>query len=312
VAAAVKTAINLGLASLGIPPEIPDVHQLRQNGIRYLAAQAASSAFGDSEVLKNLPVDEKAREVIYQQLYDQALDSFSKELNKVIPSPNFDSKKPSTWGHLEPAYAPHNAHVYVEVRIKEGAYPNYLQFLAAKPTHKWQPLYLHDLNHAWASRGPIEVPTFIPLDGVILPIELKPYEEAYTDADTLTAAQIPGVKVSRTWLEQKVGLSAADGVVRGQINYLGGRPGTGYFASEWDEFYDPVRYTSNMRRSKFRLLMPIGKVVDWEMDWDAIVANVRDRDVGYMVVTKGKLHNYFGRIDPAPRCDGKPSVEVYK
>lgn len=315
VAAAVKTGINLGLASLGIPPEIPDVHQLRQQGIRYLAAEAASSALGDPEVLKNLPVDEKTREILYQQVYDRAFDAFSEKLNKVIPPSDFDSKKPSTWGHLEPAYAPHNAHVYVEVRVKEGAYPKYLEFLGAKPNHKWQPLYLHDLNHAWASRGPIDVPSFIPPDGLILPIELKPYEESYTKEDTLTAAQIPGVKISRTWLEQKVGLSAADGVVRGQINYLGATGGAGFWASEWDEFYDPIRYLSDVskvRKSKFRLLMPIGGVLDWEKDWDAIVANVRDRDVGYMVVTKGNLHKYFGRLDPAPRCDGKPNVELYK
>ena len=35
-------------------------------------------------------------------------------------------------------------------------------------------------------------------------------------------------------------------------------------------------------------------------------------DVGYTVITKaGKMQNYLGRIDPAPRCDGKPSVEGY-
>lgn len=315
VAKAIKTGINLGLASMGIPPEIPDVQQLRQNGIRYVAAQAVSSAIGDPEVLNSLPVDEKTRELLYQQLYDKALDEFSAQLNKVIPPANFDSKKPSTWGHLEPAYAPHNAHVYVEVRIKDGAYSKYLELMGAKPQHKWQPLYLHDLNHAWASRGPIEVPSFIPPDGIILPIELKPYEEAYTSADTLTAAQIPGVKISKTWLEQKFGLSSADGVVKGQINYLGARPGTSFFYSEWDEFYDPARYIQNVtkvRKANFRLLMPIAGVLDWEKSWEVLVANVRDRDVGYMVVTGGKLHKYFGRIDPAPRCDGKPNVEVYK
>jgi hypothetical protein len=104
--------------------------------------------------------------------------------------------------------------------------------------------------------------------------------------------------------------------VRGQVNYLGAT-GQGFGASDWDLFYDPLRYVkaNEIRKSKFRLLMPLGAkgVLDWEADWSAIVATVRDVDIGYTAVNKaGKLHNYLGRINPAPRCDGKPPIEYQK
>ena len=322
VGAAVKMGINLGLASLGIPPEIPDIRQLREHGIRYLAGQAVSYAFSDSEVLKTLPVDEKTRQFLYQQAYNKGVDVLSEQLNKVIPPANFSKEKPSTWGHLEPAYAPHNAHLYVEVRVKPSQISNYLHLIAVKPSHKWVKLGVYDSNHVYSSIA-VEIPTFIPNVGsgpqraVILPIELKPHSLANTEADTVTGAKIPGIKISRTWLEQKFGLSAADGIVKGQSNYRGTFNIEGAQASDWDLFYDPVLYVkaNQVRKAKFRLVMPFGSATDivWDEGWEAIAATVRDADAGYGVISKAKggtgiLHNYVGRIDPAPRCDGKPNV----
>jgi hypothetical protein len=106
VGAAIKTGINVGLASLGIPPEIPDIQQLREHGIGYVAAQAASHALGNPEILNSLPVDETLREQLYQQAYDKAVDELTKALNEVIPPTQFDSKNPATWGtsnlHMRP------------------------------------------------------------------------------------------------------------------------------------------------------------------------------------------------------------------
>ena len=193
-------------------------------------------------------------------------------------------------------------------------YTKYLNFLAVKPSHQWPPLYLHDLNHVYKSMGPIEVPAFIPADGLILPVELKPYDIPESSADTVLGTQIPGVKISRNWLEGKFGLSAADGLVRGQLNYKGATS-AGFPESDWDLFYDAAKYVpaNALRKSSFRLLMPVGGVLDWAKDCSVLVATVRDADVGYTVVTKaGKLQNYYGRIDPAKRCDGKPNVEYAK
>ena len=307
VAPLVKTGINVGLASLGVPPEIPDIRQLREQGIRYVAAEAASYALGNPAILKQLPVDEKTREFLYKKLYDTALGVLSKELNKVIPSPNFNLPEPRDLGPLEPAYAPHNAHVYIEVRIKPAEYSKYLHFLAVNPGHKWTSLYLHDLNHVYASVVGIEVPTFIPADGIIIPIELKPYDVAENNAD-IAAAQIPGIEISRKWLQGKFGISAADGLVKAQLNYKPRVDGS-YGFSDWDLFYE------TSQKARFRLLMPVGSkgVLDWATDWTASVGVVRDADVGYLSVTKsGQLQNYFGRIDPAPRCDGKAPVVYSK
>jgi len=305
LAPVVKAGINVGLASLGIPPDIPDVRQLREHGIRYLAAEAASSAMGDPAILNKLPLDENTRAKLFDQGYAKALDIFSKELNKVIPSPNFTSQNPATWGHLEPAYAPHNAHLYIEVRVKPGAYEKYRHFMAVKPRHKWTKLVLLDLNHVYADKLAIDVPAVIPSGGLILPIELMPSKVADTDADD-ALAQIPGVKISRKWLEDKFGISAAAGFVKAGVNWQATKTQTSY-NSDWDLFYYAKGHTS------FRLLsfVPEG-TLQWESGWTASVGTARDADAGVGVLDGKQLKNYYGRIDPAPRCDGQPSQVAFK
>jgi hypothetical protein len=222
---------------------------------------------------------------------------------------------------MEPAYAPHNAHLYVEVRVKPSAIDNYLHLIAVKPNHKWVRLGVYDYNHVYSSVA-VEIPTYIPNVGagrqrvLILPIELKPHDVAYTKADTHPDARIPGVKISRSWLQQKFGIISPDGVVKAQANYQGWKNINGRQPSDWDLFYDDTIYTPPpLKKAKFRLVMPFGGAADfvWNDGWEVVVANVQDVDEGYGVVTKvkgntGILHNYLGRIDPAPRCDGKPNL----
>lgn len=304
VGSAIKSGINAGLASLGIPPELPDIHELRENGIKYLASQAASYAVGELGAMGELPVDDAARQALYDAAYDKASGLLAAELNKVVPSPSFNEENPATWGHLEPAYAPHNAHLYVEVRVKPGLYPAYLKFIAAKPEHEWPALYLHDLNEVYASMGAVEIPRYIPNDGVILPFTLAPYETAGTAADT-APAQIPGVKISLKWLSGKFGVSY-EGLVKQQLNFL---PyiSTNYLYSDWDLGYE------TFKKAKFRLLSAAaGKVIDWEPAWETYVGIAHDpysANAKSTVEAAGKkVYNYYGRIDPAPRCDGKPNV----
>ena len=65
----------------------------------------------------------------------------------------------------------------------------------------------------------MEVPTFIPPDGLILPIELKPWELAETNADIAAARRFRESRSRGSWLEGKFGISAADGLVKSQLNY---------------------------------------------------------------------------------------------
>ena len=301
VSGAIKTGINAGLVSLGIPPEIPDIQQLRENGIEYVASQAASYALGELDLIGELPLGEAAREQLYDAAYNKAVDVLSKSLNKVVPPANFTQANPATWGHLEPAYMPHNAYLYVEVRIKQGMYPTYLKFIAAKPSHKWPPLYLHDLNGVYASMGPVDIPSFIPSGGMILPFSLKPFEVAYTAADT-ASAQIPGVKISKAWLQNKFGIDPGSGLVKAQLNYLP-MISTNYLYSDWDLGYE------TFKKSNFRLLSPIGgTVLDWESGRIVRVGSAWDADATWVKGMKPASYAYYGRIDPAPRCDGKPNI----
>jgi hypothetical protein len=310
VADAVKMAINVGLASMGIPPELPDIQELREHGIQYLAAQAASYVLGDAELLlESVPLDAALRQQLYEKAYQKAVEGLAAELNKVVPPVHVDAENPATWGHLEPAYAPHHAHVYIEVRVRPALYAKYLAFISGKPGHQWQKLYLHDLNHVYASSAPIEIPAYIPPSGIILPVALRPYDVAHTAVDT-APAQIPGVKISWTWLQKKFGIK---NLVTQQYNY---KPliSSGYLGSDYDLFYDATG------RYKFRLLSPYGgTVIDWEPGLDkATTGTVWDAEVGAGVRTKGyweknnAMKNYYGRIDPAPRCDGKPTLAAYQ
>ena len=129
----VKTGINVGLASLGIPPEIPDIRQLREQGIRYVAAEAASYALGDAEVLKKLPVDEGTRQLLYQQVYDKAVDVMAKELNKALPSPNFTSEDPGP-GAISNRHTPRTMRTCTSrCGSSPAMYSKYLHFLAGEP-----------------------------------------------------------------------------------------------------------------------------------------------------------------------------------
>ena len=313
--AAVKAGINAGLAYLGIPPEIPDVQQLRQNGIEYLAAEAASYSIGELDVLSALPVDELTREQLYQAAYDKAANVIATELNKVLPPGNFSTANPVTWGHIDPAYAPHNAHLYVEVRVKPGMYPAYLKFIAAKPGHQWPPMYIHDAGIIYAATGPIHVPTFIPPDGIIMPFELKPNKLA-SSADDTAPTQIPGTKISTDWLQTRFKLSLSALILDQGNVYAFDHPGY-EFQSDWDLFYHVDPYDSTAGTANFHVYMAAGTnpgTFDWAKDLKVKVGMVWDADAGVGVrdgnwsdASSYVLKDYVGRIDPAPKCSGKPN-----
>ena len=307
VAGAVKTGINAGLTSLGIPPEIPDVQQLRQNGIEYLAAEGASYAVGQLDVLKQLPIDDALREQLYQGAYDKAANVIATNLNKVLPPANFDADHPETWGHIDPVYAPHNAHLYIEVRIKPGMYPTYLKFIVTKPGHKWPLMYVNDLSYIYAGMGPIDIPAFIPPKGIILPLELKPHDLG--SAADKAPTQIPGIKISNEWLKTKFfmpGYSPPNGLVTAQANYQDFAE-NGY-TSDWDLFFGAyATHTAN-----FRVTMVAGSnpgTFDWVNDLKFEVGHVWDADTGIGATADfgHVLKNYYGRLDPAPYCDGTPN-----
>ncbi len=95
-------------------------------------------------------------------------------------------------------------------------------------------------------------------------------------------------------------------MVTQQLNYKS-QVSTNYLWSDWDLGYDTGKASS------FRLLSPMGgTVLDWENGWVAGTGHVKDpytpNEKPTQYVSERKLYNYYGRIDPAPRCDGKPNV----
>ena len=324
IASHTRTGMDAWMASMGIPPEFPDINQLRDHGIQYLAAEATSYAIGEADILleklDELPIDASSREEIYERIYNRTHDTIRDELDKITPSVNVQDDNPLTWGHLDPAYAPHNAHVYVTINVKPRMEAAYRRLFRRSPKHKWPPLYLHDLNDVYQDVGPIDIPKVIPAGGLIVPIELRPATSPTSGQDRADT-QIPGTPVSRAWLQHKFGLLNNDSGSRGtptsnvltsQRNYLYGSSAN-WFGSEYDLFYP----TSG--RYNFRLLSAFGAEgpVHWVDGLSQRTGSVWDAQTGIGVRTGAKwdrnqrLKRYYGLIEPAPRCDGQPAKVIF-
>jgi len=321
IASHTRTGMDAWLASMGIPPEFPDINQLRDHGIQYLAAEATSYAIGDAGILLDeIPVDAATREDIYDKLYNKTYDAIRDELDKITPSVDVKQDNPLTWGHLDPAFAPHNAHVYVTINVKPRMEAAYRRLFRASPKHKWPPLYLHDLNDIYQDVGPIDIPKVIPTGGLIVPIELRP-ATGPTGGQDRADTQIPGTPVSRAWLQNKFGLLNNDSGSRGtptsnvltsQRNYLYGSSAN-WFGSEYDLFY-PTN-----GRYNFRLLSAFGAEgpVHWVDGLSQRTGSVWDAQTGIGVRTGAKwdrnqrLKRYYGLIEPAPRCDGQAAKVIF-
>ncbi|WP_108882822.1 hemopexin repeat-containing protein [Anderseniella sp. Alg231-50] len=319
VSAAITTGINAGMVALGLPPDIPDLKQLREHGINYLAAEAVSIAMSRVDKVAGDAIPALLREQVYKRAFDAASDVLSDQLDHLVPSAEYNPDKPETWGYRVRAYSPHPAHAYVEIKRRDGLDPNVYALIAAENLDNWPVVGLVDHSGTWAPMI-IPFPRYIPAQGVTLPIALRPALEPETAADIVTYARIPGQRISNKWLTQKFGLTPSQ-MLRNQANYdyitsTAGAPG-----SDWDLFYPPVAGSY-----KFHLVAswsPFSpdrkgyeKITYSEIPgnngsvWDAVTG----RGVRHGTPKcknswwyHDQLNDYVGRMDPPPRCDGRPN-----
>ena len=323
VSSVVEAGINVGLAALGVPPEIPDLEQLREHGIEYLATQSAGYAVGGADQLVGAALSPEVRAAAYEAAYKLAKDEFKKQLDKTIPPGKYDAEDPVTWGKLLTMYAPHNAHMYLEIKVKNRkAY----ELILGEDFTSFPTLQLIDSRDVYRNLKEIPFPEYVPKEGLIIPLELRPSPDSRRNADGSVCTNckkgwlIPGEIISPDYLKDKFTIY---NLLTQQKNFTGKYSNSRQYGwSDWDMFYKAERLkedtetlfkltgnfsfkdgTNHYPRFKNLETQNIA-VVDV---WDAITG------VGVLKETtpngtrwekkKFVLKNYYGRQDPICACD---------
>ncbi len=323
VSSVVEAGINVGLAAAGIPPEFPDIEQLRENGIEYLATQGATYAIGGVDKEFGKALSPALRAAAYATAYKVGKEELKKQLDDIVPSASYNREDPATWGTILQMYAPHNAHLYIEIKVKNRkAY----ELILGEKFVSYPTLQLQDDRYVYRKLPSIPFPEFIPEEGIIIPIELRPAKHTVVPnngewcLDCKSAAQIPGEKISNRYLQEK--FSIFD-LVKQQYNMKPIFSTANMGVSDWDLFYEP-KYLDDRSRTTFSLKGNFGfkdgstvypSFKNTEMDeqkvrlttvWDRITGEgvLKQTTSAGTVLAKRKyvLKNYYGRQDPPCPC----------
>lgn len=323
VSSVVEVGINVGLAALGMPPEIPNLEQLREHGIEYLATQGAAYAVGGADQLVSEALSPAIRAAAYEASYQLAKDEFSRQLDKTIPPGKYDAEDPATWGKLIPMYAPHNAHLYLEVKVKNR---NAYELILGEDFSSFPHLQLKDSRTVFRSLPSIPFPEFIPNEGIIIPIELRPAEHIILPStgkyhiDNESAAGIPGEKISHRYLQEKFTIYD---LLTQQKNFTGKYSNIyQYGYSDWDMFYKAYRSQQDTETTfelsgnfsfkdrtdhhpRFKTLEKrnIAVVDVWDSKTGVGVLKETSSKNTQWENKKFVLKNYYGRQDPICACD---------
>ena len=307
VADLTSAGMDAGLASMGLPPNLPDLDNLENEIIDYAAAGAASEIMaGAEQILEGLPVDDETRQQLYNEAYDVARTEMKNQLEATVPKPkNVDDDNPFTWGHVDPAFLAHHARVYVRVAIKDRQ--TYRRFLQKRGDRfKWPVLTMWDDNNVYKDPGEIQVPKYIPANGLIIPLRLLPGQEPLSKKDRW-GGQMPGGKISMDWVYGKFGIRSPLNHVTAQWNWKCWHDGipTGEGCPDFDLF---DRFYRTVTSYKFRLDGVSGsETIRWGdlsgtpgYSWDSVNSPKRPRGT----VTR----DFYGRIVPARLCgtDSRP------
>ncbi len=163
--------INAGLASLGIPPTIPSRRELMQHGVSYLATQAAKEVAGPAGSLLNYAA--------YEASYQSAKSALEAGVNALAGCPLIENggcvyypKNPISWGLPDPYTHQRPAVLYLKI---ERGISDYAEIAGAAPEAipTLGVLTILDQNKIWLPVT-LPLPRFIPEEGIILPIVLRP------------------------------------------------------------------------------------------------------------------------------------------
>lgn len=321
--AAIAAGLNAGLVALGLPPDIPDLRMLREQGINYLASEAVSIALSNADKIAGEAVPGLIKEQVYERAFKAAKGALTRELNSLVPSAEYDPDKPESWGYGVRAYSPHPAQAYVTIKRRKGIDPVIYGLMAQLNMRNRPQLALVDRNKVWGLTL-IPFPEYVPAEGMILPIVLKPSYGPKNAADKVTSAKIPGQPISDHWLNNKFGMSAYY-MREYQSNYDHRKSTSGAAGSDWDLFYSGVK-----RKYDFRLAATWSAFGSAKKGYEPIVFSehserngfVWDAVTGLGIRTTNKkcksspwfadrLKDYMGRMDPPKHCNGEKNQVNY-
>ncbi|MES2015581.1 MAG: hypothetical protein V4484_03725 [Pseudomonadota bacterium] len=120
---ALKTSLNLALAACGVPPSIPNINEVYNHGLDYMAATLADVAI---EQITGVAVGELGAGVDSAQAAALAAREPAKKglhalLDKISRPAAFEPDVPETWGTPAPFFRHHPAMLYLEIRRKPGS-----------------------------------------------------------------------------------------------------------------------------------------------------------------------------------------------
>ncbi len=122
VRAKMLQGVNFALVYCGIPPSLPNIDQLYNSGVDYLAATIADYAL---EQATGIAIDEfganpmmtmAVRDAVRERAKTETAEMIRK-LTKPVP---LDEKVPETWGTPAPFFRRRPAMMYLEIRVRPG------------------------------------------------------------------------------------------------------------------------------------------------------------------------------------------------
>ncbi len=185
--AALKKALEVALASCGIPPSIPSTRELYQEGSNYLAANLAN-VIVEQSIGVELPAGEitdqikaEAKDRARAKLYPGAKEGIAALVAQLgCPAPNEPNcgvvqNNPYSWGIPDPYFRRRPAMVYIRIKPRPGA-----NLAGTSP-------FALQLEVSGSFVSPPYLPlSYIPPEGMVVPVMLTPETYNWTVAGYLT------------------------------------------------------------------------------------------------------------------------------
>ncbi|MES2317062.1 MAG: hypothetical protein V4631_06165 [Pseudomonadota bacterium] len=120
---ALKTGLNLALAACGVPPNIPNIDELYNHGLDYMAATLADVAIEQMTgvAVGELGVGVETAQTAAKAAREPAKKGIKALLDKISRPAAFEQDIPETWGVPAPFFRHRPAMLYLEIRRKPGS-----------------------------------------------------------------------------------------------------------------------------------------------------------------------------------------------
>ncbi len=117
------TGLNMALAYCGIPPSLPNINELYNKGLDYMAASLADIAIEQATgvALEDFGANAQMTMMLSEQAKGPAKDAMKSFLRSMTEPVPFVADIPETWGYPAPFFRRRPAMLYLEIRRKPNS-----------------------------------------------------------------------------------------------------------------------------------------------------------------------------------------------